>query len=92
MLKRKCPMRSTISHSNRRARRSNPGAPQPRTWLWPELEVVERWARSELGRVREGEVFYQFVEPERDVDPQRTDVEISLPEGVESPDEAGNEQ
>jgi cell division protein FtsB len=30
------------------------------------LDAVEERARSELGMIKEGEVFYQVVEPEKD--------------------------
>ncbi len=55
------------------------------------LDGIEQRARSELGLVRDGELFYQFVEPQKDVDPQRTQVEISLPEGVALPEEKQGE-
>ena len=30
------------------------------------LEAIEERARNELGMIREGEVFYQVIEPEKD--------------------------
>lgn len=35
------------------------------------LEAAEARARSELGMIRPGEVFYQVVEPDQDPEPRR---------------------
>ena len=35
------------------------------------LEAIEARARSELGMIRKGEVFYQIVEPEREKQAER---------------------
>ncbi|HHJ36313.1 MAG TPA: cell division protein FtsB [Gammaproteobacteria bacterium] len=31
------------------------------------LDAIEERARSEMGMIREGEIYYQVIEPERDI-------------------------